>query len=194
MLWVKEPTTACKAHPHLIHAFPGTRNNSAQRDETYSPLYKTNNGKSEKQNLEPVFSGVGSNPAFRQPLKKTISIAAEIPLTLSILQVPQTYELAAKQLHFPEDQQFWSRLLKQEKPTPSGKILVDMGCLFGFFILFRIIRQWPLSLKTGCLSHSTFPRRCRSCDKEEFIMPQFGAIIIYSLWFYALLVSCSTIH
>lgn len=72
-------------------------------------------------------------------------------------------------------------------------------CLCGLFALF--IYLWSGSqvegigpLKSECCCHPPFPRRCHSCDKEGFIMAQFGAFIIYSLWFYALLVSCSTIH
>lgn len=57
-------------------------------------------------------------------------------------------------------------------------VVFILVCLSFFY---KIRRQWPLPLKKECLSHPAFPGRCRSCDKEGFIMPQFGAFIIYSL-------------
>lgn len=163
-----------KLIPILPMHFLGQGTLLHKRGQTYSPLYKSNNAKTEKQNLDPVFSEVGSNPVFRQHLKKTTSIAAERSL------LPFRFPKLLNQVLINSISQEINSF-EGEKTTPSGKILVDMGCLFGFFILFKIIRQWPLSLKRGCLSHSTFPRRCHNCDKEEFIMPQFGAFIIYSL-------------
>lgn len=69
--------------------FQGQRTLLHKRDQTYFPLYKTNNVKSEKQNLELVFSVLGSDPVFRQHLKKTISIcSSSISLTPASFRLP----------------------------------------------------------------------------------------------------------
>lgn len=63
-----------------------------------------------------------------------------------------------------------------------------------FFYFIENQKTVATVFEEECLSHPTFPRRCHRCDKEGFIVPQLDAFIIYSLWFYALFVSCSTIY
>jgi hypothetical protein len=65
--------------------------------------------------------------------------------------------------------------------------LACVVCLLYLFI-YLFIHLWSGSqvesigpLKNECCCHPPFPRRCHSCDKEGFIMAQFGAFIIYSL-------------
>lgn len=76
---VSKTAQPAKLIPILSMHFLGQGTLLHKRDQTHSPLYKTHNVKSEKQNLEPGFSGLGSDLFFRQHLKKIVSICSRDP-------------------------------------------------------------------------------------------------------------------
>lgn len=76
---VSKTAQPAKLIPILSMHFLGQGTLLHKRDQTHSPLYKTNNVKSEKQNLEPGFSGLGSDLFFRQHLKKIVWICSRDP-------------------------------------------------------------------------------------------------------------------
>lgn len=93
--------------------------------------------------------------------------------------IPDISELPGNCLVFQAKAAVWMQ------SSVAGESIVCLGKMFVQFIYFLFHSGSEGSghdpLKRECLSHPPFPERCHSCDKEGFIMPQFGTFIIYSL-------------